>query len=209
MASIANRRSVMALFSSATSPYSHRTRIVLAEKNITYEVNNVDDGEKHEDLMDLNPYNTVPTLVDRDLVLYDSRIIMEYLDERFPHPPLMPVDPVSRAKSKLYMYRIDRDMYSIVDQFEAGCDNREATKLRKTLRDSLILISPIFEQKPYFMSEEFTLVDCCFAPLLWRLQKYGIELPSQAKALNAYAERLFARDSFKVSLTEAEREMRE
>jgi len=209
MASIANRRSVMALFSSATSPYSHRTRIVLAEKNITYEVHNVDDGEKHEDLMDLNPYNTVPTLVDRDLVLYDSRIIMEYLDERFPHPPLMPVDPVSRAKSKLYMYRIDRDMYSIVDQFEAGCDSREATKLRKTLRDSLTLIAPIFEQKPYFMSEEFTLVDCCIAPLLWRLPKYGIELPAQAKSLNTYAERLFERESFQTSLTEAEREMRE
>lgn len=209
MASIANRRSVMTLFSSATSPYSHRTRIVLAEKNITHEVHNVDDGEKHEDLMDLNPYNTVPTLVDRDLVLYDSRIIMEYLDERFPHPPLMPVDPVSRAKSKLFMYRIDRDMYTIVDQFEAGADSRTATKLRKQLRDALTLISPIFEQKPYFMSEEFTLVDCCFAPLLWRLPKYGVELPSSAKALNAYAERLFERESFEVSLTEPEREMRD
>lgn len=209
MASIANRRSVMTLFSSATSPYSHRTRIVLAEKNITHEVHNVDDGEKHEDLMDLNPYNTVPTLVDRDLVLYDSRIIMEYLDERFPHPPLMPVDPVSRAKSKLFMYRIDRDMYTIVDEFEAGPDSRTATKLRKQLKDSLTLISPIFEQKPYFMSEEFTLVDCCFAPLLWRLPKYGVELPSSAKALLAYADRLFERESFQESLTEPEREMRD
>lgn len=208
MASIANRRSVMTLFSSATSPYSHRTRIVLTEKNITHEVQNVEEGNTPEDLIDLNPYNTVPTLVDRDLVLYDSRIIMEYLDERFPHPPLMPVDPVSRATSKLYMYRIDRDMYSIVDEFEAGCDARTATKLRKTLRESLIMLSPIFEQKPFFMSEEFSLVDCYMAPLLWRLPKYGIEIPTSAKALNAYAARLFERDSFRHSLTEAEREMR-
>lgn len=209
MASIANRRSVMTLFSSAVSPYSHRTRIVLAEKNITHEVQNVEEGSTTEDLMDLNPYNTVPTLVDRDLVLYDSRIIMEYLDERFPHPPLMPVDPVSRAKSKLYMYRIDRDMYSIADQFEEGCDSRAATKLRKTLRESLTMLSPVFEQKPFFMSEEFSLVDCCMAPLLWRLPKYGIELPASAKALHAYAARLFERESFQESLTEPEREMRD
>jgi RNA polymerase-associated protein len=199
----------MTLFSSTTSPYSHRTRIVLAEKNITHEVQNVEEGSTTEDLMDLNPYNTVPTLVDRDLVLYDSRIIMEYLDERFPHPPLMPVDPVSRAKSKLYMYRIDRDMYSIADEFEAGCDSRAATKLRKSLRDSLTVLSPVFESKPFFMSDEFSLVDCYMAPLLWRLQKYGVELPASAKALNAYAERLFERESFQQSLTEPEREMRD
>ncbi|MDT8403516.1 glutathione S-transferase N-terminal domain-containing protein [Sulfuriflexus sp.] len=209
MASIANRRSVMTLYSSATSPYSHRARIVLAEKNITYEIQDVEAGACPEDLAELNPYNTVPTLVDRDLVLFDSRIIMEYLDERFPHPPLMPVDPVSRANSKLYMYRIDRDMYSIIDQFEAGCESRTATKLRKELRDSLTVIAPIFDSKPFFMSDEFTLIDCYMAPLLWRLPKYGIELPAQARAVNTYAERLFSRESFQTSLTEAEREMRD
>jgi RNA polymerase-associated protein len=134
---------------------------------------------------------------------------MEYLDERFPHPPLMPVDPVSRANSKLYMYRIDRDMYNIIDQFEAGCDSRTATKLRKELRDSLTVIAPIFDSKPYFMSDEFTLIDCYMAPLLWRLPKYGVELPAQARAVNTYAERLFSRESFQTSLSEAEREMRD
>jgi len=207
MASIANRRSAMTLYSSATSPYSHRTRIVLAEKNINHEVNNVGEGERPEDLIDLNPYNTVPTLIDRDLVLYDSRIIMEYLDERFPHPPLMPVDPVSRANSKLFMYRIDRDMYSVLDQLEDDPDSRIATKLRKELRDSLTVIAPIFEQKPFFMSDEFTLVDCYMAPLLWRLPKYKVELPAQASAVNTYAERLFSRESFQSSLSEIERDM--
>ena len=207
MASIANRRSAMMLYSSATSPYSHRTRIVLAEKNINHEINDVGEGERPEDLIDLNPYNTVPTLIDRDLVLYDSRIIMEYLDERFPHPPLMPVDPVSRANSKLFMYRIDRDMYSVLDQLEDEPDSRIATKLRKELRDSLTVIAPIFEQKPYFMSDEFTLVDCYMAPLLWRLQKYKIDLPAQASAVNTYAERLFSRESFQTSLSEIERDM--
>ncbi len=207
MASIANRRSAMALYSSATSPYSHRTRIVLAEKNINHDIHDVGEGERPEDLIDLNPYNTVPTLIDRDLVLYDSRIIMEYLDERFPHPPLMPVDPVSRANSKLFMYRIDRDMYSVLDQLEDGPDSRVATKLRKELRDSLTVIAPIFDQKPYFMSDEFTLVDCYMAPLLWRLPKYKIELPAQARSVNTYAERLFSRESFQMSLSEIERDM--
>jgi len=207
MASIANRRSAMTLYSSATSPYSHRTRIVLAEKNINHEITDVGEGERPEDLTDLNPYNTVPTLIDRDLVLYDSRIIMEYLDERFPHPPLMPVDPVSRANSKLFMYRIDRDMYSVLDQLEDNPDSRTATKLRKELRDSLTVIAPIFEQKPYFMSDEFTLVDCYMAPLLWRLPKYKVELPAQASAVNTYAERLFSRESFQTSLSEIERDM--
>jgi len=207
MASIANRRSAMTLYSSATSPYSHRTRIVLAEKNISHDVHEVEEGDTPEDLLDLNPYNTVPTLVDRDLVLYDSRIIMEYLDERFPHPPLMPVDPVSRANSKLFMYRIDRDMYSILDQLEADPEGKGVAKLRKELRDSLTVIAPIFEQKPYFMSEDFTLVDCYMAPLLWRLPKYKVELPAQARSVNTYAERLFSRESFQTSLSEIERDM--
>lgn len=207
MALIANRRSVMTLFSSPTDPYCHRTRIVLAEKGITYEIANVGPDEVPEDLVDLNPYNSVPTLVDRELVLYDAGVIIEYLDERFPHPPLMPVDPVSRAKSRLYLYRIDRDWYSQVGELESG-DDKRAAKARKILRDSLAASAEVFAAKPFFLSDEFSLVDCAILPLLWRLNYYGVELPAQAKAVSAYAERMFDRDSFRSSLSETEREMR-
>ncbi len=206
MALIANRRSVMTLFSSPTDPYCHRARIVLAEKGITYEVADVEPDNLPEDLVDLNPYNSVPTLVDRELVLYDSRVIMEYLDERFPHPPLMPVDPVSRARSRLTLYRIDQDWYTQVDELESG-DEKRKTKARKILRDSLTATAEVFAAKPFFLSDEFSLVDCAVAPVLWRLDYYGIELPSQAKAVRQYADRLFERPSMRASLSNAEREM--
>ncbi|MFP5506580.1 MAG: stringent starvation protein SspA [Gammaproteobacteria bacterium] len=208
MALVANRRSVMTLFSEATCPYSHRTRIVLAEKNITVEVVNIDPDNKPEDLIDLNPYQTVPTLVDRELVLYGSRVIMEYLDERFPHPPLMPVDPVSRAKARLTMYRIDKDWYSLLTEIEAKGE-KNAVKAKKMLRDSIASSAEVFAVMPFFLSEEFSLVDCYVAPLLWRLPHLKIDLPKQAKPVLDYAERIFRRESFKLSLTEAEREMRE
>jgi stringent starvation protein A len=208
MALIANRRSVMTLFSSATCPYSHRARIVLAEKGITVDVVNIDPDNMPEDLIDLNPYNSVPTLVDRDLVLYDSRVIMEYIDERFPHPPLMPVDPVSRAKARIALYRIDRDWYGLLDDLESR-NEKQASKARKILRDSLSSSAEVFAAMPFFLSEEFSLVDCCVVPMLWRLSHFGIELPSQAKPVLNYAERMFARDSFRASLTEQEREMRD
>lgn len=208
MALVANRRSVMTLFSQAVCPYSHRTRIVLAEKNITVEVVNIDPDNKPEDLIDLNPYQTVPTLVDRELVLYGSRVIMEYLDERFPHPPLMPVDPVSRAKARLAMYRIDKDWYSLLTEIESKGE-KNAVKAKKMLRDSIASSAEVFAALPFFLSEEFSLVDCYVAPLLWRLPYYKIDLPKQAKPVLDYAERIFRRESFKLSLTEAEREMRE
>jgi RNA polymerase-associated protein len=207
MALIANRRSVMTLFSSPIDPYCHRTRFVLAEKGITYEIANVETDNLPEDLVDLNPYNSVPTLVDRELVLYDARVIVEYLDERFPHPPLMPVDPVSRAKARLALYRIDVDWYSQVDELESG-DEKRAAKARKILRDSLTAGAEVFAAMPYFLSDELSLVDCAILPLLWRLPHYGVELPTQAKAVEDYARRLFKRDSFQASLSEAEREMR-
>lgn len=207
MALIANRRSVMTLFSSPTDPYCHRARIVLAEKGITYEVADVEADDLPEDLVDLNPYNSVPTLVDRELVLYDSRVIMEYLDERFPHPPLMPVDPVSRARARLYLYRIDQDWYTQVDELESG-DDKRINKARKVLRDSLTASAEVFAAKPFFLSDEFSLVDCAVAPVLWRLEHYGIELPNQAKAVTQYADRLFDRPSMRASLSGAEREMR-
>lgn len=207
MALVANRRPVMTLYSGVRDSASHRTRIVLAEKNITVDIVDVVDGEDlPEDLIELNPYNSVPTLVDRDLALYDSQVIMEYLDERYPHPPLMPVDPVARARSRIYLYRIERDWYSQLEPLESGNGARRE-EAKKTLRDSLTVIAPIFEQKPFFMSDEFSMVDCCVAPILWRLKHYDIDLPAQAKSIQKYAERLFTRDSFQASLTDAEREM--
>jgi RNA polymerase-associated protein len=198
----------MTLFSSPTSPDSHRVRMVLAEKGITVEIVDVDATNKPEDLIDLNPYNTVPTLVDRELVLYDSRAIMEYLDERFPHPPLMPVDPVSRARSRLALYRIEKDWYELVPALESRGE-KTASKARKMLRDSLTAGAEVFAAKPYFLSDEFSLVDAAIVPILWRLQRYKIELPRQAKPVVQYAERMFARESFQASLSEAEREMME
>lgn len=208
MAVIANRRSVMTLFSSATEPTSHQARMVLAEKGITVEICYIDADNKPEDLIDINPYNSVPTLVDRDLVLYDPHVIMEYLDERFPHPPLMPVDPVSRAKARLYIFRIEKDWYGLVDELETSSE-KTATKARKILRESLTASAELFAAKPFFLSDEFSLVDCCVAPLLWRLPYYKIDLPKQAKPVLDYAKSIFARESFQASLTEAEREMRE
>ena len=206
MAVVANKKSVMTLFSSTSDLYSHRVRIVLAEKGINFETVEVDPANPPEDLMDLNPYGIVPTLVDRDLVLYDAQVIMEYLDERFPHPPLMPVDPVSRAQSRMTLRRIQRDWDSCVDKLEQGKDKAKAAK---ELGDSLIVISPIFEQKPFFLSDDLSLLDCAVAPILWRLPVYGIELPLAAKPLINYAERLFALESFQASLTEQERDIRE
>lgn len=207
MAQLANRRLAMTLFSGNTCPYCHMVRIVLAEKGINYDIYNVDLGDTPEDLKDLNPYNEVPTLVDRDLVLFHHQVIMEYLDERFPHPPLMPVDPVSRASNRMMLYRIERDWYRLANQLS---DPKTASdKIRKELRDSLISVSPIFDQKPFFLSDEFSLIDCSVTPLLWRLPSYGIELPQAAKPLIDYAERMFERESFKQSLTEGEKELKE
>ena len=207
MAVIANRRSVMTLFSRPTDIHSHRTRLVLAEKNINIEIVNVQGGELPEDLMDLNPYHTVPTLVDRDLTLYDSRVIIEYLDERFPHPPLMPVDPVIRAQFRLALFRIETDWYSLAEEAEATGDGKLSAKSRKLLRESILQSAELFSAKPYFLSDEFSLVDASIAPVLWRLPVYGIELGSQAEPIEAYMARVFARRSFQQSLTELEREM--
>ena len=208
MALVANRRSVMNLFSSASCPQSHRVRVVLAEKGITVEIVDVDTNHKPEDLLDLNPYNTVPTLVDRELVLYDPRAIMEYLDERFPHPPLMPVDPVSRARTRLALYRIEQDWYELVPQLESRGE-KTSSKARKILRDSLTSSAEVFAAKDFFLSDEFSLVDASIAPILWRLKHYGIELPRQAKPVMDYAKRVFERETFQASLTEVEHEMQE
>lgn len=203
--SLVNKKSVIILYSKANDMYSHRSRLVLAEKGVSVDVIDVARIERPEDIADLNPYGTAPTLVDKDLVLYESRIIMEYLDERFPHPPLLPVYPVARAQCRLTMYRVDRDWYTLAHQIQKG-ENADAA--REELKENLISIASVFEDMPYFLSEEFTLVDCCMAPLLWRLPTLGIELPDSAKALDAYAERIFERPAFQASLTDSEAELR-
>ena len=208
MAVVANRRSVMTLFSRPTDIHSHRTRLVLAEKNINIEISTVMGPDLPEDLMDLNPYHTVPTLVDRDLTLYDSRVIIEYLDERFPHPPLMPVDPVTRAQFRLALFRIEMDWYSIAQESESSIDGKLGTKARKMLRESILQSMELFGARPYFLSEDFSLVDCTIAPLLWRLPVYGIDLGKDAEPIEEYMDRVFSRRSFQESLTELEQEMR-
>lgn len=207
MASPTNRKPIMTLYSGSNDPYSHRTRIVLFEKEVECQLIEVDYNKKPRELADLNPYNQVPTIVDRDLVLYESLIINEYLDERLPHPPLMPVDPVSRARARLMLHRFDHDWYSLLSAI-TGEDKKAATKARNELRDGLTVISPIFKDQQYILGEEFSLVDCALAPIMWRLDYYGVALPRQAKPILDYAERLFARKSFKLSLTETEKELK-
>lgn len=207
MAVTANKRSVMSLFSGVKDMKSHQVRIVLAEKGVNVEIKHVDPDNLPESLIEVNPYNNVPTLVDRDLVLYNSDIVMEYLDERFPHPPLMPVYPVARAKSRLMMLRIELDWYSLVETIMLGGSKSEAA--RKQLSEELTAIAPIFAEMPYFMSEDFSLVDCCLAPLLWRLPELEIELLGNgSKELRLYMQRVFERESFQASLTDIEREIR-
>ncbi len=209
MASVANRRSLMVLYSDSVSPINHAVRIVLAEKDVNVEINYIDDDDaRPEELNDLNPYNSILTLIDRDLVLYDAHIIMEYLDERFPHPPLMPVDPVNRARNRQLRYRVMRDLYESVAEIES--DNEiAAANAKKVLRDNLTAIAPAFAQMPYFMSEEYSLIDCCVGPLMWRLDEYGIKLPMSCKPLQEYADRLFERDAFQTSLSAIEKEYNE
>ncbi|GMR16994.1 MAG: stringent starvation protein SspA [Gammaproteobacteria bacterium] len=207
MAVIANRRSVMTLFSKPTCIHSHRTRLVLAEKNINIEIVNVDGPDLPEDLIDLNPYHTVPTLVDRDLVLYDSRVIVEYLDERFPHPPMMPVDPVTRAQFRLALFRIETDWYQLAEQFEADGERKLHPKSRKLLRESVLASVDLFSARQFFLSDEFSLVDCSIVPVLWRLPMYGIDLGSHGEPIEQYMKRVFERRSFQESLTELEQEM--
>ncbi len=204
------KRSIMTLYSNSTDLRCHQIRIVLAEKGVTYEVINVDGDNTPPELIDLNPYNNVPTLVDRELVLFEPGIIMEYLDERFPHPPLMPVYPVARARSRLMMHRFERDWFSLVEQILNSKQEKEREKARSELKESLLTVAPVFGDNPYFLSEEITLVDCYLAPLLWRLKVLGITLSGKgAKEIQQYMERLFERESFQGSLSELENEMQD
>jgi RNA polymerase-associated protein len=181
---------------------------VLAEKGIAIELVNVDLNDLPEDLLDLNPYHSVPTLVDRDLVLYDSRVIIEYLDERFPHPPLMPIDPVTRAQFRVALYRVERDWYALARDIESDPQSKTAAHSRKVLAEAICASAEVFKAKPFFLSDEFSLVDASIAPILWRLPSYGIELPAQAQPITKYMHSIFARSTFRSCLSEAERGMR-
>jgi RNA polymerase-associated protein len=185
---------------------SHCARFVLHEKAITADIEYYDPNNPPEDLLELNPTGTSPTLIERDLVLYDSRIIMEYLDERFPHPPLHQMDPVSRATARMLIKRIDQDWYLMLDEI-LNSSEKKSTKARKQLRESLLAAAPIFADRPYFMSDEFSLIDCVIAPLLWRLPSINIDITTHNDVINNYAQRMFKRPAFKRSLSEAEKDM--
>ncbi|MFT7227860.1 MAG: RNA polymerase-associated protein [Methylophilaceae bacterium] len=198
---------MMKLYSGSVDPFSHRCRIVLFEKGMDFEVIDVDLSNKAEDLAVLNPYGSVPVLVERDLVLSEANIINEYIDERFPHPQLMPADPVMRARARLFLYSFEQDLFSHVKDLESS-DEAVAAKARKTVRDNLTQIVPIFSRQEYLLGDEYSMLDVAVTPLLWRLERYGIQMPSQAAPLLKYAERLFARPLYAEAMTPSEKVMR-
>jgi len=202
-----NRRSMMTVYSDPECPFSHRTRIVIHEKNITVNIVDIIDGHWPEDVVAANPYGTTPILFDRDISLFDANIINSYFDERFLQPPLMPSDPASRAKARLMLHRIDKDWYSLWKAL-IGLEKGKMSKARKTIEEDLTVLAPLFSQSAYFMGDQFSLLDCSIAPLLWRLPLLKIKLPAKANAVEDYAERIFSRESFQASLSDIERTMR-
>lgn len=209
MAVAVNKRSVMTLFCDKTDIFGHQIRFVLAEKGVTAEIEFVEANNLPQELLDLNPYGSIPTLIDRDLTLYEPHIALEYLDERFPHPPLMPVYPIVRANSRLTMYRMLKEWYSAYQTIINAPQSEAANEARKSLQDDLTSVSIIFKEKPFFMSDDFSLCDCYFAPLLWRLPLLNIVLPKTAeKHYLGYMTRIFERPAFIESLTDDEKKMR-
>ena len=206
MANITSRKSAMILFSTANCIMSHCARLVVHEKGVPADIEFFDPNEPPEDLLEMNPNGNSPTFVERDLVLYDARIIMEYLDERFPHPALHQMDPVSRANARMLIKRIDQDWYPLLEEIQIHGD-KKAAKAKKMLRESLMAAAPVFEANPYFMSEEYSLIDCAMAPFLWRLPSIGIDIASLGKGITAYANRLFSRKAFQDSLTREEKDL--
>ena len=198
---------MMKLYSGTTCPFSHRCRIVLYEKGMDFQIVDVDLFDKPEDLATMNPYNQTPVLVERELILYESNIINEYIDDRFPHPQLMPADPVLKARARLFLFRFEGDLFSHIDAIETGTQ-RQADKARELVRDNLVQIAPVFAHQRYMLGDEFSMLDVAIAPLLWRLDLYGIQLPRHAAPLMKYAERLFSRSAFVEALTPSEKVMR-
>jgi RNA polymerase-associated protein len=199
-----NRRANMTLYSNPNCPLSHRTRIAIKHKNIDANFEEIHDGQWPEDIAAANPYNSFPTLVERDLVLFDTNIIIEYLEERFPQPHLLPIDPIEKAKMRLMLLRIDKDWFSLWPLLA----KQKSGKAHKSLQEDLTVLAPLFDENTYFMNDEFSILDCAIAPLLWRLQILNIKLPAKANAVDAYAKRIFATESFQASLTKTEKGMR-
>jgi RNA polymerase-associated protein len=198
---------MMTLYSGTTDPYSHRCRFVLFEKGMDFQVIDVDVFNKPEDLAVMNPYNTVPVLVERDLILYEANIINEYIDERFPHPQLMPPDPVMRARARLFLHRFEQELFCHIAGLESA-NAKVAEKARAAVQANLTQISPVFSKQKFMLGDEFSMLDVAIAPLLWRLDHYGIHLDKEAAPLMKYAERLFSRQGYIEAMTPAEKAMR-
>ncbi len=198
---------MMTLYSGTTDPYSHRCRFVLFEKGMDFQIIDVDVFGKQEDVAAMNPYNRVPVLVERDLILYKANIITEYIDERFPHPQLMPPDPVMRARARLFLHRFENDLFCHIDAVEHG-QQKVADKARQIIRDNLAQIAPVFTKQKFMLGDEFSMLDVAIAPLLWRLELYGIQMGKDAAPLMKYAERLFSRPAYIEAMTPAEKAMR-
>jgi RNA polymerase-associated protein len=198
---------VITLYSRGDDPHCHWVRFAVAEKALEVRIIEVDAGRPPEDLIDLNPYQTVPTLVDRDLVVYGARIVSEYLDERYPHPALFPTDPASRAQARVAMQRVEQEWYALLPALE-GADRREQQRARRMLRESVLAAEPLFRIKPWFLSDQFSMLDIVIAPMLWRLRHWEIELPAVAQAVERHAQKIFARPAFRAGLSFAERGMR-
>ena len=207
MTNVSNRRSMMGLFSGNTCIRSHQVRFVLREKGITTDIQNVDGKKVPEDLIALNPYASIPTLTDRELVIYDSGVIIEYLDERYPHPPLMPVSPVDRAKIRLALVSLEADIVSTAIELDVALGSRNENSLRKKLKSMLNASLDLFSSNKYFLNDELTVIDCVLAPILWRLEYFGISLGKEQKPITDYMERVFSRETFQNSLSEDEEEM--
>ncbi len=201
---------MMVLYSGTTCPFSQRCRFVLFEKGMDFEIRDIDLYNKPEDISVMNPYGQVPILVERDLVLYESNIINEYIDERFPHPQLMPADPVMRARTRLFLYNFEKELFVHVSVLEnrGVVDSKAQDLARQSIRDRLAQLAPLLIKNKYMLGEEFSMLDVSIAPLLWRLDHYGIELPKNAAPLQKYAERIFSRPAYIEALTPSEKVMR-
>ena len=198
---------MMQLYSGTTCPFSHRCRFVLYEKGMDFQVIDVDMYNKPEDIAVMNPYNRLPVLVERDLILYESNIINEYIDERFPHPQLMPADPVMRARARLMLFNMEVELFSQIEALESGKE-KQTDRAKAHVTDRLIELSPIFTKTKHMLGDDFTMLDVAIAPLLWRLDYYGIDMSKNAVPLLKYAERIFSRPAYIEALTPSEKVMR-
>jgi RNA polymerase-associated protein len=201
-------RNALTLFSARDDVLCHRVRLVLAAKGVSYDLVPVDPTNPPEDLIDLNPYHSVPTLVERDLVLYSASVVTEYLDERYPHPPLMPVDPLSRARLRLAMLRLEHEWVPHVQAIQYG-NKQQADAGRKRLRELILAALPLFKASKFFLNPEMSLADCALAPIIWRLPALGVQLPKEAKPIEDYGQRIFRHPGYTRSMTPEERALRD